>query len=100
MPVRSKKNSDHDAKVLASFVDSPPPQQPLDKRREFADWLGVSLVTVARWQRCGLPIAVSRGRVVRIDRAAALLWLGAHQPARRLGARGRPRNVDRGKQAQ
>lgn len=64
-------------------------------RQQFADFVGVGVATVARWQRDGLPLAICRGRVVRVDTDSALAWLSS-TPVRR---RGRPRNTELGSRA-
>lgn len=76
-------------------------------REQLAVKFQISVSTVARWQREGLP-SVGRGRSVRFVLANALDWLasapprgsgqpGLPRPARR---RGRPRNVDLAREKQ
>jgi excisionase family DNA binding protein len=55
----------------------------LASRKEIADYLGISLVTLTDWMKLGLPFHKVRGRVF-FERSEVLEYVKSHRP-RKIG---------------
>lgn len=68
---------------LESSMAKKPPQSQKDEqlvsRKEIAEYLGISLVTLTEWMKRGLPFHKVRGRVF-FQRSAVLEYVKSHRP--------------------
>jgi excisionase family DNA binding protein len=56
-------------------------EDPLVSRKEIAQYLGISLVTLTEWMKRGLPFHKVRGRVF-FQRSEVLEYVKSHRPRR------------------
>lgn len=52
-----------------------PPEPILLTLNELAAFLNISVNTVTKWQKEGMPAAIQKERILRFDRRACLTWL-------------------------